>query len=224
MRIPLLVLGAGLVLFMLIWLLLPAPTQDPGAARTDLPWQIQLFDDGSSEVFGLRLGHSTLADTVERFGPYEELALFEAKDGSHSLEAFFGTVSFGPLKAKVVVSLEAPAEQLTALAARAQERKGSPTGDWKLFLDPSDLDGQLARPLATLTYIPSYGGLEADFFRQRLGEPEAWQTVDEESVKWFYPRKGLSLLLDTKGKEVLEYVAPRNFQLPEGVVSQAAKD
>lgn len=222
MRIPLLVLGAGLALFLLIWLLLPAPTQDPGSARTDLPWQIETFADGSSQVFGLRLGQSLLADAVERLGPYEEIALFEAKDGSRSLEAFFGTVSFGPLKAKVVAGLQASAQELTELASRSGERKGSPSGDWKLYLDPADLQAQLSRPLAVLTYIPSYSGLEADFFRARLGEPAARLTVDEESVKWFYPDKGLSLLLDAKGKEVLEYVAPRDFRLPEGAVNQGS--
>lgn len=221
MRIPLLVLAAGLALFLLIWAFLPAPQQDPGEARTDLPWQIELFDDGSSQVFGLRLDHATLADAIDRFGPYTEVALFEKKDGSHSLEVFFGTVSFGPLKAKVVTSLQAPEIELAALAARAQERKGSPTGDWKLFLNPADLDDQLLRPLSGLTYIPSYGGLDAEFFRARLGEPDAWEQLDEGRVKWFYPQKGLSLLLDAEGKEVLEYVAPHAFQLPAAAITGA---
>lgn len=224
MRIPLLVLGVGLALFLLIWLLVPVPEQDIGQARTDLPWQIETFDDGSSQVFGLRLYHATLADAVERLGPYEELALFESRGGGHSLEAFFGNVSFGPLKAKVVVTLAAPANELKTLAERAQERKGSPSGDWKLLLNRADLDSQLLRPLSGLTYIPAYGGLEAEFFRQRLGEPDAWRTLEEGRVQWFYPAKGLSLLLDAEGKEVLEYVAPRDFRLPDGTVSQATDE
>lgn len=217
MRIPALVLGGGLLLFVIIWLILPTPAQDPGSARTDLPWQIEVFDDGSSAVFGLHLGHDTLADAIDRFGPYEELVLFAGKDGDYSLEAWFGTVRFGPLKAKLVAKLQAPQAQLAELASRAVQRKGSPTGDWKLFLDPADLAQQRDRPLYALTYIPSYGGLDAAFFRKRLGEPAAWQTLEDGQVRWFYPDKGLSLLLDPKGKEVLEYVSPRAFKLPAGV-------
>ncbi len=221
MRIPALVLGGGLLLFLLIWLLLPAPEQNPGLARTDLPWQIEVFDDGTSQVFGLRLEHDTLEQAITRFGPYEELVLFVDSAGNYSLEAWFGNVSLGPLKAKVVARLQAPQPELAALAGRAIERKGSPSGDWKLFLDPADLPGQLSRPLYAITYIPGYGGLEADFFRQRLGEPAAWQTLADGEVRWFYPDKGLSLLLNPRGKEVLEYVSPRDFTLPEGVTLAA---
>ena len=45
-------------------------------------------------------------------------------------------------------------------------------------------------------------------------DPAAWQPVDDTRVRWFYPDKGLSLLLDSDGKDVFEYVMPRQFALP----------
>jgi len=74
--------------------------------------------------------------------------------------------------------------------------------------------------LVGVTYIPGYSRLEEDFFRARLGEPAAWQRVDEERIRWFYPDKGLSLLIDADGKDVFEYVLPRDFVLPADAVSQ----
>ena len=67
--------------------------------------------------------------------------------------------------------------------------------------------------------LPTYGGLEADFFRERLGEPAAWKFEDEERVLWFYPDKGLSLLIDSDGKDIFQYSMPRNFEIPEGATT-----
>jgi len=198
----------------LLWWLMPDPRTDITHQRTDLPWQVTTFADGTSQVVDLHLGQDNLARAVQRLGAYEELALFEGKDGSYSLEAWFGEVAFGPLKAKVTVTLALGTARAQALAQQAVERKPSPTGDWKLLL-PSSVNATLDDALITgLTYIPAYGGLDEAFFRERLGEPVAWERLDEQRVRWFYPDRGLSLLIDAKGKDVFEYVTPRQFQLP----------
>jgi hypothetical protein len=200
----------------LLWWLMPDPRTDITHQRTDLPWQVTTFPDGTSQVIDLHLGEDNLARAVQRLGPYEELALFAAKDGHFSLEAWFGEVTFGPLKAKVTVTLALSPARAEALAKQAVEQKPSPTGDWKLLL-PSSVNATLDDALITgLTYIPAYGGLDEDFFRERLGEPVAWERLDENRVRWFYPDKGLGLLIDVKGKDVFEYVTPRAFELPEG--------
>ena len=208
------ILAASIAAAVLLWWLMPDPRGDITHHRTDLPWQITTFDDGTSQVVGLHLGQDNLGHAVQKFGPYEELALFEGKDGHYSLEAWFGDVNFGPLKAKVTVTLALGPARAKALAAQAVERKGSPTGDWKLLL-PSAVNATLDDALITgLTYIPAYGGLDETFFRERLGEPVAWQRVDENRIRWLYPDRGLSLLIDAKGKDVFEYVLPRQFELP----------
>ena len=209
------ILAVSLIAAVLLWWLMPDPREDITRNRTDLPWQITTFEDGTSQVIDLHLGQDTLARAVQKLGAYEELALFEGKDGSYSLEAWFGDVQFGPLKAKVTVSLALGPARAEALVAQAVERKPSPTGDWKLLL-PAAVNATLDDALvAGITYIPSYGGLDEDFFRERLGEPAAWQRVDENRVRWLYPDKGLSLLIDAEGKDVFEYVAPRAFVMPE---------
>jgi hypothetical protein len=208
------ILLAALLAALALWWLMPDPRQEITERRTDLPWQITTFDDGTSRVIDLHLGQDDLARAVQKLGAYEELALFSAKDGSYSLEAWFGDVDFGPLKAKVTVTLALGPARAEALAQQAVERKPSPTGDWKLLL-PAAVNATLEDALVTgITYIPAYSRLDEAFFRERLGEPTAWQRVDEERIRWLYPDKGLSLLIDADGKDVFEYVMPRQFQLP----------
>ncbi len=212
------ILLAAVVTALALYFLMPDPREDVTRQRTDLPWQVTTFPDGTSQVIDLHLGEDDLARAVQKLGPYEELALFEGKDGHYSLEAWFGNVEFGPLKAKVTVSLALGPARAQALAAQAVERKPSPTGDWKLLL-PSAVNATLDDALVVgLTYIPAYGGLDEAFFRERLGEPDAWQRVDENRVRWFYPDRGLSLLIDADGKEVFEFVLPRQFELPADAV------
>jgi hypothetical protein len=224
MKIPLGVLALVALLLGALWLFAPPPDRGLLEGRTDLPWQIETRADGSSRVLGLHLGHSTLRTAIDEFGPYEELVLFESADGVRSLEVWFGEVPFGLLKAKLGMSLDADQDELRTLAARAVDRKGSPTGDWKLLLSAGDRVLQEGRRLSGVTYIPSYAGLEADFFRQRLGEPAAWRELDEGGVQWFYPDKGLTLLLNAAGREVLEFVAPARFELPADARSNPTRD
>jgi hypothetical protein len=221
MRIPLAILAIVALTLALFWWLAPAPDPALQQPRSDLPWQVQPLPDGSSRVFELQLGTATLQDAVSKFGPVEDMAVFAAQDGRYALEAYFGKVQFGPLSARVVTALDVPDAELEALVDRASEREGSPTGDWKFKLSAADRAAQGMRRLRAITYIPAYGGLEADFFRQRLGEPAAWKPLEEGTVQWFYPERGLSLVLNAEGKEVLEYVAPRDFRLPEGAQRSA---
>jgi hypothetical protein len=215
MKTPLVILALVAVLLGAFYLLAPAPDPDKAVTRTDLPWQVEVLPDGTSRVFDLHLGEATLDDAIAKFGPYESMAVFQSEAGRRSLEAYFGKVSFGPLEARVVTALDVPDSELEALVDGAIERKGSPTGDWKFMLDAADQGALRARTLRSVTYIPTYRGLEADFFRERFGEPEAWKVLGKHAVQWFYPDRGLSMVLDTRGQEALEFVVPRIMTVPE---------
>jgi hypothetical protein len=203
------------VLLSLFWILGPPNQATLTQTRTDLPWQIEIYPDGTSKVFDLHLGLATLADAVEKFGPYENLAVFASEDGNQVLEAYFGIVRFGPLQARVITALAATPEELTALIQTSRGREGSPTGDWKFPLQQAVWIKQHGRQVQAISYIPTYGGLEQDYFRERFGEPSAWKTLERHLVQWYYPALGLSLLLNSKGEEVLEFVPPRAMRLPQ---------
>ncbi len=211
---------ALVLLSLLVAWLLPEPGgRDAWTARTDLPWQITVLSPHRLRVFDLVLPEATLRDGIAKFGQLESVSLFEGKGGQLSLEAYFGKVSLGPLKARVIARLDASQKELRKLASGALTMKYSASGDRQFVLDQDSIAAQLGRPIRALSYIPDYGGLDAAFFRKHFGEPAYYQRIDEHSVQWFYPRRGVRLLLNAKGKEVLEYQPPADFVVPEGATS-----
>ena len=215
MRIALLAIFITLVLLAALWLI-PRDGLTPESLRPiDIPWIVTPREDGSSEVLGLTLGQATLDDAIARFGAPESMALFIAHDGRRSLEAYFGNVQLAPMmKVKLVTTLSADEALLDRLMANAINRDITREGDTKLQLAGHDKAALATRPIAAMTCIPGYTGLESDFFRERLGDPAATRTETEHAVSWFYPDLGLSLVIDDEGPEVFEYVAPRNFVMP----------
>lgn len=218
MKIPLAILAITAICLAIFWWLGPRPDPSLAPDLVDLPWQVTELGDGTSRVFDLHLGEATLADATQKFGPYEDMAIFVTNEGQKSLEIYFGAVQFGPLKAKIIITLEASDSDLDDLLSTARERLGSPSGDWKFKLSTTPDQAHQQRKIKSISYLPNYRGLEADFFRHRLGEPTAWKKINDNSVQWFYPKKGLSLLLNSAGQEVLEYSLPRTFEIPSDSV------
>ena len=213
MKIPLTILAIVLILLAVFHWFGPTPGPDVMQTRTDLPWQIEVRPDGTSRVLDIDLGHATLADAIAKFGGVEGLAVFERSDGESALEAYFGTVRFGPLRAKVITTLGSQEDERRELIAQAGEREGSPSGDWKYPLS----DGPAAhadRRVTGITYIPETRNLDQTFIRQRFGEPAAELRENDQAVSWFYPDRGLSILIDDESREVFEYQAPRDFRMP----------
>lgn len=214
MKIPLSIIGIVLILLLGFQLIAPTPGPDVMQARTDLPWQISVNADGSSRVLDMQLGSATLADAMTKFGGVEGLAIFEKNDGEMSFEAFFGTVQFGPLKAKIIVTLAATEDELRTLITRAMGREGSPSGDWKYPLNDTPSEHR-TRLVTGISYIPGTRNLDPAFIRERFGEPAATLRENDQAVSWFYPDRGLSILIDDEAREVLEYRPPRDFVLPD---------
>lgn len=223
MKIPLTILAVVLVLLAVFQLFGPTPGPEVMQTRTDLPWQIEVRPDGTSRVFDIDLGRATLADAIEKFGGVEGLAVFEQPNGESSLEAYFGTVRFGPLKAKVITTLGSNARERRDLIGRAREREGSPSGDWKYPLTEGPA-AHADRQITGITYIPGTRNLDQAFLRQRFGEPLATLRENEQAVSWFYPDRGLSILVDDEAREVFEYQAPRDFKLPAGIQPTDTQD
>lgn len=216
-------IAGGLLLAGLVIFFVTPPADHPQTTqRTDLPWQVTVEPDGSSRVFDLHIGTSTLKEAIAKFGNPEAVALYIRESGTRDLETYFGTVSMGPLKAKIILNLLVDGERLDAFEANAIKQEFSAEGDRKLLLNSEDKQSLGDARIAGITYIPTYKGLEADFFRERFGEPAAWKVEDEEHVQWFYPDIGLTLLMSAEGREILQYRMPREFVMPEGVESKSA--
>lgn len=210
------------VLILLFAFALPNPDVVPNLEKgdLDLPWNIRVHEDNSSEVFKLRLEHSTLADAIERFQEPEGIAVYKGEK-TDSLEAYFGTVNIGPLKAKLVTTLQTSPAEIEQMLNRATGLSLSGSADKKIELAVEDRQQALNKKISGITFIPKYSGLESDFFKDRFGEPDAWLRINENAVQYFYPKQGLSIVIDADGKEILQYSHPNRFQLPEEAVIEA---
>jgi hypothetical protein len=213
-RHPLLaVLGLLALALVAFGLLAPRPPPGQGEALEDLPWHVETDADGHSRVLGITVGRDRLAVLSQRFGPPEGVGLFRSGRGD-SLEAYFPTVRTGRLEGRLVLKLEATPEETAGLTSRAVSAERTTSGATRFTLGADDKAALVARRVVGISYLPKYRGLDASFFRERLGEPAAWLQPDETTVLWFYPDRGLTLTLAGPQGAVLEYVPPTAFRLP----------
>lgn len=205
---------AALLIAVLAAPLLLPPKQEASPPITHgMPWQIELPTTGASRVFGLTLGGarpSTLADAQRAFPEVLKLALLAPQDQPLTLEAYFESVSIGPLSGKLVIGIAASQAELEAMRERAAKTDHLETGIRKFILGDADRQRAENMPLATLVFIPA-ASLDEAVILQRFGTPAERIPQGETLEHFLYPEKGLDVVLDGNGKEVLQYVAPADF-------------
>ena len=203
-----------LLVAMLLAQMLFAPQRETTPAATQgMPWQIELPATGQSRVFGLTLGGgaaSTLADALRLSMEAPKLALLAPPDAPPSLEAYFDTVAIGPLTGKLVLTVAATASELEAMRDKATKSDHLATGIRSFTLNDSDRQRAERMPLAAIAFIPS-AGLDEAIILQRFGAPAERIRQDDTLEHFLYPARGLDIVLDSKGKEILQYVAPADF-------------
>jgi len=204
------------VLLLIVALVAPLPfltrTHEPAPQRvTGLPWQVEPLPGGGSRVFGLVLGETTLGAARERLGPELEVGIIAAGGETGALEAYHGRYTAGVLTGKLVLGTRLSPQALEAMKGRAVHREPTATGAWRYRLAPQDLERAWAAPVEHVTFIPTVQ-LEPEVVRQRFGDPAQRVTPPgDRREHWLYPDLGLDLIVDPDGKEVLQYVAPRDF-------------
>lgn len=175
-----------------------------------LPWAVTAHEDGTSTVFGVQLGRSTLGEAEQLFKSEAELSLFQPEQGRMAAEAYFDAVTLSGLAAKLVLEAALSEAELQAMYTRGLRIANMGKGR-KVTLHPDDIARIRATPVASLTYLPRTH-LDEKLVEARFGVPE--QKVAEpggDVVHWLYPDRGLDVAISTEGKEVLQYVAPRDF-------------
>lgn len=176
----------------------------------NLPWQLEADGQGGSRVFGLRLGESTLGDVGARFGIERELAIIATPEEAGGLEVFFNQAALGFVTARVILVLETTPEQIIAMRERALKAEYMESTTRKIKLHPSDVLAAEALPIRSISVIPTVNLDEATVV-QRFGAPSERVVVSEKRVHLLYPERGLDVIVDGEGKELLQYVAPRQF-------------
>ncbi|NOY66794.1 MAG: hypothetical protein GXP13_05225 [Gammaproteobacteria bacterium] len=196
-----LVLIGGVVLY---FMQLQPEISNTGKKMTGLPWQIEILPDGNSSIFGITLGRSTFSD-VKRSTDSGEIAIMSVEQADASLEMYINRFQAGVLTGKLVLVARLPQEQLAEIRRRAI-RSG---GEHKFKLHPDDRLKAEFSVIESMTFIPLIN-LDEEVVRQRFGEPA--EIIKRKTLThMLYPEKGLDVIVDSEGKEVLQYISPRYF-------------
>lgn len=192
--------------------LVQAPQDNRAPPSTlGLPWQIQVHGDGTATVFGVTLGVTRLGEARDHLGArHMELAVLAAPGDRGRAEGYYSAMHLGPLTGRLVLSAALAPQVVEAMKARAVGRSRLATGTLKYTLRAADEARVLRAPVAAITYVPT-ANLDAALVEQRFGHPAERVQSAPQREHWLYPEKGLDLMLDQDGKEVLQYVAPRDF-------------
>ncbi|MDP2751910.1 MAG: hypothetical protein Q8O31_04795 [Rhodocyclaceae bacterium] len=178
-----------------------------------LPWQIDMLPEGRSKVFGLTLGEGTLNDAMVKFGHgdhHPQIAIITAPEETGVLEAYWESVSAGFITGKMVLTLEVSKEVIESMRSRSIKTEYMKSTTRQSTLHPDDKRAVLNFPIAAIAFIPA-AQLDEERILQRFGTPDERIRGINDTEHFLYPAKGLDLRLDGNGKEVLQYVAPRDF-------------
>lgn len=180
-------------------------------AAEGLPWQIEVLGEGYARVFGLTPGSSTLAEALARLGNDAEVALIVAPGESGSVETFYQSVAAGFVAGKMILTIEttlAEREEMLKRAVKAEYMEGTTR---RITLADGDLQALKKARIAAIAFIPA-AQLDEAVVLQRFGAPAERIRASEHTEHFLYPAKGLDLRLDARGRELLQYVAPRDFE------------
>jgi hypothetical protein len=206
------ILGVVALVAVSISVLLMAPDNSINTPDT-LPWKISHPTPDTTRIFGITLGQTTLDETNEIFKGQAEIqiSLFKPTGGKLGVEAFTEEVNFNGLKAKIVMNIAVPAEELTGMFNRGLRINSTPSGK-RVTLTYDDLTRVRKAPIGGLTYLPNVS-LDEAIIAKRFGEPA--QRVRENKsgvIHWLYPQHGLDIVLGGNEKPLMQYLPPKDFE------------
>lgn len=208
--LPVIILVVGLTwLFMSSSLKKADYTLQPSVS---LPWQIDTHADGTSTVFGITLEDTTVNELRNLLGVDHELAIISDRQDNSGLEVYYGYFSTGPITGKLIARVQADTETLWEMQERAVKSEYLDTGSRKFRLSPADLERVQDWPIMSLSLVPS-ANLDAEVVLGVFGAAAERIHSQEGTEHFLYPEQGLEVIVNEKGKEVLQYVAPRSFEL-----------
>jgi hypothetical protein len=184
----------------------------PAAARAEMPapWSVDVDAAGTSRVFGLALPGATLETARRQFGDDLQIALMARRGQPGVLEAYLEVFTAAYISGRLLLAADAGPELIAGWQARARATPID-ADTVRYTLAAEDLAAALRMPLVGITFIP-VAQLDAETLRARFGEPAERLASGERLVQWMYPAKGLAVVLDSEGREVLQYVAPADFE------------
>lgn len=187
-----------------------------GVAAADLhaaraaPWEADVTAGGAVRALGLRIPGSTLHDAQTLWGEQLFVAVMVPRAGPPSLEATVENARPGGIQGRVLLTANPSTADLRRwMEHPAKDELVGPTTR-RITLDADSLAEAMRSPVNAIGFIPATQ-LEDDVVRQRFGAPDEILDGTEGVKHWLYPARGLALMLDPHGRELLQFVPPAQF-------------
>jgi len=181
-------------------------TQHDSEPVTGYPWQIERQPDGTTRVFGIVPGQTTLGVAMAQLGDDNELAIIAAPGETGSLEVYYSHYTAGLIEGKLILVADIEPDTLASMQMRARRKAGT----HRLLLDEGDLPTARRAAVRAITFMPTFD-LDAEITRARFGIPAEVLPVSAQEQHLLYPESGLDIVLNADGKDVLQYLSPEDF-------------
>ncbi len=221
-KIILTTLAAALMGFIGIMLILPLLPNERAGLKL-FPWDVERDAAGTTYVFDLGIGNSTLDDVRTLVGDEGKVNLFQNPGGRRSVEVYFDDIILSNLRADWIITLEVPEAQLEAMFERGLRISTASSGSRKVKLDPADVEQLSDTPIRILTYLP-WKSLEPRDIAGRFGEPAERRTEESGVVHWLYPERGMDVARDTDGGVVIQYMNRPDFERAMALLPKAPSE
>jgi hypothetical protein len=187
-----------------------------------LPWDIKVFPDGTSAVFGVHLGKDSLLEFKRVYDQKADLAIFVDPDKKASLEAYFGTMNVGALTASVAIVAKTDPKELNEWIANNHAKPDpTPSGAWKYPMTDEHIRKAQYFPIESITYRPA-AKYTTDLIDRHFGKPEEIRNTKGSTQYWLYPKKGLLIAVNSDGKDLFQYISPKDFGILASTIASDA--
>jgi hypothetical protein len=181
-------------------------TQNDSVPVTGYPWQIERLPNGTTRVFGIVPGQTTLGVAMAQLGDDNELAIIAAPGETGSLEVYYSHYTAGLIEGKLILVADIEPDTLASMQMRARRKSGT----HRLLMDEGDLPTARRAAVRAITFMPTFD-LDEEITRARFGLPAEVLPVSAQGQHLLYPESGLDIVLNADGKDVLQYLSPEDF-------------
>ncbi|MBC8518805.1 MAG: hypothetical protein H8D24_00160 [Gammaproteobacteria bacterium] len=185
------------------------PDEDNSTSGT-APWEIIITPSGNSRLLGITIGESLLKEAQTVWQEEPEITLFLPENGEPKVEAYFQRIASGGVRASIVTEIKVDKPDLDYLINQGARISTQGDGSHKITLDGDGISLVENSIVSSITYMPKTD-LTPQIIQQRFGEAGMKFSIEDGLEHWIYPQYGLDIILSTEGREVLQYVSPKDI-------------
>lgn len=212
----LIALGSALLVIVVafapaVWQTLTGAAPPAAVDESSRPWQVQADAQGVVSAFGMRLPGTTLEQVRRRWGDELQVAVMARRGEPGALEAYIDSYRDGGITGKMVLALDATPAQVAAMRERSPRDQPVDADARRYTLHGDDRESALAMQVAGLSFVPA-AQLDAATLTHRFGTPTERLPAGPGAEQWLYPERGLAILLHEQTRELIQVVAPSDFE------------